>query len=336
MEPDVERIHANYALGANASVRARFAVYDLCEFPVNLNYIAPALLHSIGKLTVESAIMDGGAADGELLDFTRIVLGHRGLAVGIDPNSGQFKERTDYNDLTISTPEWSRFNRMARKRHETGLSHIAELEAAGTHRPLLPDSAPLLQQGVIQDLSRYGNETFDVNFQMFVKYHARKAERARAVQEAHRVEKDGAAHVEATSGTDNKPVHRSLEESIAEHIGAEPPAPMAAPYTTETMLNELAANYRHVYLADYQSRILVMSTADAKVYLKSLRSMRNQFVPEPTPEAYEEALAAVVLPRIRKERYEKGAFIDYAHRSLAIASDTALPGLLEHHLRQVA
>lgn len=333
----LERALSNYALGASQSVRARFELYEFGDPYEDIDKTAIESLRNIGKLATTATVLDIGAADGRLLDRLRVEYGHTGKLMGIDPHPIQFLEHKDYNQLLISYKEWQWLGEVARRKGlDINLPRLGILQSLGYVRPNVPDKGIQLREGFAEDLAKVRDSSVDALFAMFMLYHLGREQRMDAFHNFARVLRPQGAFALATSDTDNKLRHRELENDIADYLGISPPPPMNAGFTTDKMLAEVPQHFKHLYIHDYKAAMHIHTKLRVFKYRLSLHSLRTLFNPVPTAQAFEEAIEAKVMPVMRREANNTGAFRDVIHRSLGIASQEALAISEELHFRQVA
>lgn len=334
---EVTPIAANYALGARDSVRARFKLYEFGRPAEDMDRKAIETIAALGKLASENSVLDVGASDGQLLNMLRIEYGHKGALVGIDPSPVQFQEHRRYSELLLRYQDWSfAASHVKNKGSDVETSNVGVLHASGIAKPYIPEKGIELREGYAEDLDSITADSVDDLFAMFVLYHLNKERRMMAFDNFKRVLRHGGVLTLATSDIDNKRRHRELESEIADYLGISPPKLMNSDFTTPKMLTEVSDHFRHLYTYDYRAPMVIHSTYRAWAYRLSLHSLRNQFYPEPSSEAFEDAVQAKVYPLIRKDIHTKGAFLDNIHRTLAIASQVELPGYKEHGLGRAA
>ncbi len=156
-------------------------------------------------------------------------------------------------------------------------------------------------------------------------YHLNTPQRANAMEEFKRVLKPDGVLVVATSGADNKLMHRVYEKLIARSFdqNVTPPPPMNAGFTTKDAALELPAHFSSSYLYHQAVDMLIgPDNESVDAYLQSLRSLRDQFSPEPSELDYDTVLEQKVLPIISAHIKRHGVLRDTIRRSVFIASNS--------------
>lgn len=139
----------------------------------------------------------------------------------------------------------------------------------------------------------------------------------------------GGVFIASTSGEDNKPEHRILEGSIAQLLTDEsdrlfsPPPVMNKSFTAESAKHELLDEFNYVYKYTYEGDFIVDSVAKYNIYKGSLLSMRNQFNPIPTEEAYEYVVEAIMQDIWDKVGTDE-PFIERLSRTAYVCADKPL------------
>lgn len=307
--PDVNE---NYRT-SSINVRMRFETNNLAEPYVDLDDLSIREL----KLTGNETLVDGGTSDGSHLQRVIIEHGHAGIILGFDPNIGQFD-----NQLSRTT--------------DPAIARLAIKEVLG------PDISGEYQEGLVEGLSEapttkinliegkmsdipLPEDYIDVLFALGVLYHEQDLDGAFA--EIRRTLKPDGRLVVMTSGLEHKLMHRMFEREIATFLGkgTVAPAAMNAGFTSEGALERLPQEFKHVYLYSHDAEMVVtnprVDSYSLRVYLNSIRTMRDQFNPVPSPCQLESALDEIVVPKIMAAIAAKGRFVDVHKRALFICSN---------------
>ena len=301
---DTEKVLHNYTTSAN--VRARWKLYELAAHVVDIEQDAYFSLPP----QAGSVLADVGSSDGQFLERTALEFGHDGLRIALDVQSSQFTDSTISNSLL-----------------RTQLAKIVNNKAFLNEL----DQSPYLQDKLFLPLAGDAtalplkDDSVDRLYELFMLYHVPTDKLHTALDEAMRVLKSAGHLVLATSGVDNKQVHRDIEAHIASTIGPNtlPPPRMNMSFTTELAtqtLPEYAIKHGlHVYAGFQNTDMIIESFKDVELYLGSQRSMLDQYSPIPHTTAFEEA-----LNQARYEIYHdivtKGRFTDTIRRSMFIMS----------------
>src|SRR5690606_28222418 len=158
----------------------------------------------------------------------------------------------------------------------------------------------------------------DVVSAMGVMYHVLKRKQPAAFAEIKRILRPEGVFVLATSGSQNKLKHREIEKKIAETLSVPTAEPklMNAGFNTETAEQELPKYFKNVYMYEHRGEFVIDSREKIQAYLNSLRSLRDQFDPVPSPDEFEQILTSVAMPRLEHEIFLQGKYTDVFRRSV--------------------
>jgi SAM-dependent methyltransferase len=297
---------------------------------MNLENYAISTLKKLGKLPAEASVLDVGTADAALYDRLTIEFEHKGPFWGIDPNTNQF---SDLTKIKFTPEDWLRLKKSNIKL-PIDLDSLAALQTDQQTISAFGDNL-ILKEGRANDLSDFSDNSVDTLFAMSMLYHVPQQEREQAYKEFKRVVKPEGAIMIATSGINNKRVHRELEAQVAQRLGIFPPKLMNASFTTEKAEQELPKHFDYVYMFKHKSEIQI-GIDGISAYMRSQKSLRDQYHPIPGRGEFDAALYRIVVPRIAREIIERGYFIDEAHRSLILASNQPIPGADTHNFELIS
>jgi ubiquinone/menaquinone biosynthesis C-methylase UbiE len=329
-EISVEDINRNYA-ESSANVRARFEVYSYAYPYIELEDKAISTLRNLGKLPLGATVLDVGTADAALHERLVIEHGHEGEFWGIDPNTKQFAMLTN---LIFSPEDWLS-QKQSKRELPIDLDQMARMQEQGQQYITHMIGNLILREGRAENLDFIKDNSVDALFAMFMLYHLSSPARQRAFTEFTRVTKEDGVVIVATSGSDNKQMHRLLEQAIAGLLNIQAPQPMNTGFTTEKAKEELPTHFNHVYMFNQKSEIQIRDNHGIEVYLRSLRSLRDQFKPIPSEDDYNNALNEIIMPVLREHIHENGVFIDKAHRTIALCTSKPLPGIEKHSFTSI-
>lgn len=319
-EPTRLLIDRNYDMASSFSpsnVRRRFETYNYAAEPVDFEAL---VADSLGLHSSDKDIVDVGTADGGFLYRLRWEYEAAGSLTGIDPNISQFNiDHTPKSPIFMSLVKTALDGYFGRSSSEEDL--LKSLSLPENQSPVN------LLEGRAHDLSKLKDDSADLLTAMFMLYHVAQDERDVAFSEFKRVLKPEGVFVIATSGNDNKRQHRIFEQAIAEQLGPSviPPQPMNAGFTTEKASLLIPEHFKHVYRFDQATNMRIGDTMRSLlVYYDSLRSLRNQYQPEPTEKAFDGAIKDTAQKTILKAILGNGVFLDIIRRSLFMASDSPL------------
>jgi ubiquinone/menaquinone biosynthesis C-methylase UbiE len=319
---EVARQNENYRTHEN--VRARFEVYKLMEPYINVESLAIDVLGLNGQET----IVDVGTGDGSFLWRLRAEKGHHGRLVGIEPNTKQFETAAIWQSAESPNinPEIDPVDNFIQKYVASGIFS----KIAGAESPISVE----LYKGDAENIP-LDDDLADVLCAMFMLYHIPTNEQPAAIEEFKRVLKPDGVMVATTSSSYNKCLHRELENDIAEDLGIKRPLIMNSQYTTEIARLDLPLFFDHVYEYVFDSVIGIHDKDDAEIYLNSIRSLRDQFVPKPDDNVFEEALQKAAVPVITDQIKQHGRALDFASRSIFICSDRPLQ-LMDNRFKDIS
>lgn len=306
-DPVIDR---NYLTSEN--VRARFLLYEFAEVAVNFDALVLDTLIRRG----DEDVVDLGAADGSLLWLLARAHDHKGVRIGVEPNISQAEGRGQ--ELNLDTLRRG-------IAHAFGRDVSVEAEDLILENLARPKDEKLnIIEGTASSIP-LGDSQADIVTAMYMFYHIPEAEQPRAFDEIKRVLRPDGVLALATSGLENKLVHRLLERDIANFlVDTDAPTAMNTGFNTERAEVELIKKFEHVYLTKQDSLMIIDDDYKLDAYLSSLRSLRNQFTPEPTSAQFEAALATVVTPKIMQTIAKNGRFVDVIQRSLFVCSGKVL------------
>lgn len=308
---EVARQNENYKTHEN--VRARFEVYKLMEPYINVESLAIDVL----GLTGQETIVDVGTGDGSFLWRLRAEKGYHGRLIGIEPNTKQFETAAIWQSAESPNinPDIDPVDNFIQKYVASGIFS----KVTGVESPFSVE----LYKGDAENIP-LDDGLADVLCAMFMLYHIPTDEQPAAIEEFKRVLKPGGVMVATTSSSYNKCLHRELEKDIAQDLGIKRPLVMNSQYTTEIARLDLPLFFEHVYEYVFDSVIGIYDEQDAEIYLNSLRSLRDQFVPVPDQTTFEDALQKAAVPVIKAQIEHNGKALDFASRSIFICSDRPL------------
>ena len=246
----------------------------------------PVDFHDLAiEKTVKNAsntILDVGCGTGILLAKLRENHAHIGPLVGIDPNRGMFCS-------TINA-----------ERENPQTVALDFLETSAERLPIATASV-------------------DNVFSMFMLYHVQNV--GYALSEMARVTKPDGSIAIATSGDGNKSQHRKFEAAIASYSGVLPPRPFSAHFDNDVANLTLPLFFKEVEKADPQICDAIITAETLPIYLASLASMREDYIPKISTEEWLRAVNAVVIPPIMADIEKNGCFRDTIERYLYICKN---------------
>jgi SAM-dependent methyltransferase len=275
-------VDSQYGEGrADAKLEARWKVYERA-----VPFVDPLLqMYQMARqqgVEPTATILDAGCYDASDLMTLGTRYGHTGTMYGVDPF-------IDPNNKRL-------------------LDYYATM----------PDGPPLIPVASrVEDIG-FNPRTIGLILAKFMLYHV-DDQREVLSQFQQWLTPDGVLLV-ATSGQNNKPRHRAFERSIAEFLGAgvKPPPQFNQKFTAEqagAMLEEhfdIAAVYPDPL--DLRLSFASYGPDDYHQYLDSLRSMAGSFSPRCSPDEFEQAIQAVVIPVILAEIGQNGRFTETIDR----------------------
>ena len=292
------RLKDEYEFGAGYA--ARWPFYDFSESGIKFH---PEAIDHL-ELEGHETILDIGCGWAGVLKSIR-GLGHSGLMVGIDY----------IEDLPLSTP--------------------GELEIFRADASLAMDAS----NGLVLNHLPFRDDAFDRVCALFMLYHVEDPRIT--IEDAIRILKPMGSMAVATSGAGNKPQHRRHETMIAAALGADMPVRYSNTFTTteaEVLLPQLfnqverriQQNSEVVMTKDQWVNTIKGLNGALEAYIFSQQSMsKNYRILDDTETKWEssdlvEPIETVVLPDIRRQMEEHGAFVETIERSLYICSDPKL------------
>jgi len=317
----LQGVDANYRTPDN--VGARFWVYEEAD----LRQLEEIEADALGLANSEKRLVDVGAGQGLFLGLVGIALNHQGSRIGIEPNpiigwAGRHRgvSRGLVSDMAESMPDGLDPDRLiaeAFKKHGINanpddLTLFCEIdqesfemkEGTATKIPLNDNSADVLTANMMM-------------------YHLDPKERKKAFNEFKRVLTPEGTFAMTTSGRHNKRWHRFFEREIAIYLKIQEPAPMNERFYSEKAGAELLDHFDHVAFFDQPGSIAINSWWRTRVYLNSLRSLRDQFEGPPSERVFEKALWRVVVPMIYYKIGKGDPYVDQTERSIFIASNSS-------------
>lgn len=198
----------------------------------------------------------------------------------------------------------------------------------GVRQLLFATTNFILAQGTSECLP-LEDESVDIIFDNLTGYHKGKEERARTYDEQERVAKANAILFHSTSGIFNKSMTRTQEAFVGEYCDdAEPPDPIQLKFTSEKAYVELRRRFVgwHFTTLVQQGIVVIDSEARADSVVQSIRTVKDQYSPEPEDEPFEAALA-IVKASLMQSIADGQPRIDNVHRTIEVISreDLGLP-----------
>ncbi len=310
-EDRLEAIHRNYDTAQN--VKWRFDLYgpDFAQPYVNIDM---AIAESL-QLTGNETVIDRGASCGRFLRLLREDMHHEGLLVGVEVNMGQLY--ADQNML-----DWLADKKVA--------GDTVFVQGRAEHPPIAKGSA----DAVVDEM---------------MLYHLSKKAQEQAIEAAKISLKPDGLYVVGTSEACNKLRHRNLEAIKARELTKNPPLQMLEGHDGLTpfevfppaFMNEgfdttraravLPQHFRYAYHFTQRSKMVIDTEDKVEAYMRSQRSLNNQFEPPITKEleATPEVTAAdnFIRDRIVQEIRLRGQFQDYIYRDFIVCSNNPQPAL---------
>jgi ubiquinone/menaquinone biosynthesis C-methylase UbiE len=309
-------LNHNYLTSHN--VRARFELYDFAIPYIDIETEAIAALNLEGRETV----VDIGAADGSLLHHLRSRYHHKGRLIGVEPNITQLETSRLEEPLEKSIVLNSL--RKAAARLSTNDLRPGFDEKLAAYISSHSKSDINFEVGDANNIP-LEKDTADILFAMFMLYHVPEHKQPAAIEEFKRVLRPDGIFVMATSGEDNKPQHRLLENKIADYLGVIAPERMNSSFTTEKAATEIPKHFKHTYIFKQETPMLISDSDRLEKYLDSIWSLRDQFRPVPSIEEFQNGIAKAAIPYIlRSIKPNNGVFSDHISRSVIIASDHSM------------
>lgn len=252
------------------------------EHVVDKNNFSRDLVHDM-CIFLGSSVLEVGCSDGTNLINLREE-GHTGPAFGVDIDPKNFPKNKALVD-------------------QSDLEPISYMSGDAQRLPFR-DTA--IDNILVLSLPYYISGT-DLNFREF-----------------YRVLKVGGRLGVATRVSTNQQRHREFEQQIADYLGVEPPSVPDISFDTDN-LNQDEFYYPELSLFELvhryeQRKVMIFHEDDYGVYLGSLGSMRNAFLPslEFEDERWEDAIQTVVVPQILKDIKERTCFEDKVHREYRV------------------
>ncbi len=279
-------------------VEKRFAVYDFAEPRVDIHNEEAKVLSFLGKLANQEGningpiVLDVGSSKGGML--ARLMNhGFRGGYIGLDRSYNQLKQSKD--------------------QHLFPPLHMLPLNAKADILPIL-------------------DKTVDISLVNFMLYHQDENARWQTYSELKRVTKSDGLLVIGTSGVTNKALQRRWEFDIANDLGPPEvlaPPPMNLGFTSEKAMTELPENFPGWHLATFEqvSQFPIRDEKRVDACINSIRTLRDQYTPEPTEVDFEASLAKVKA-RLMQFIDDGSPLVDSIQRTFIVASPTplGLPG----------
>lgn len=286
-----ESIHSHYDNPENQEVvEKRFAYYDYAKPRINVHDEEVKALSRLGLLTgVEArAVLDVGSGKGDMLPRLKKA-GFQGAYIGLDFSG----------------------NQLIRTRGQSLFSSSNILMARA-----LADNLPVQDESVDSALVNY------------ILYHENEAERIQTYSELRRVTKPHGVVIAATSGAINKSTQRTLEAFVGEDVGSKAPDPMNVNFTSEKAETELRENFRNWHLTFFEQHGIVVLFNEARIdaSIDSIRTARDQYVPVPSKQVFEESLAKIKRS-LMQAATDGMPRVDNVHRTFVLMSrePTGLP-----------
>lgn len=227
-------------------------------------------------------VLDLGCGTGMLMAKLRDDFDHEGPLIGLDPSRNMFLgTKEEDEDNEVQNP-------------------ISFLQASAERLPLKKDS-------------------IDRTFGMFMLYHVQEA--SYALSEMSRVTKPDGTVMIATSGDNNKVKHRDFEIDIINFLRVFPTRPYSAHFDSDVAEITLPLFFDTVEELEPQAGDVVVTEETLPVYLRSLETIREDFIIEVSDERWARAIGAVVLPTIMADIEANGEFRDSIERHLYICSN---------------
>lgn len=292
---EVESVARNYAESAQ-NVRTRWELYQHAEHFLDFEKLAISALN----LRAGDTIVDVGTADGKFLyDIATMTKDTAVELHGVELSEAQLSHSaywTIREGVMYEPPE--------------ALYGIGDLRA-------------VLRQGSATDLTYYEDESVAAVSAMFMLYHLDAAGREAALIEFARILRPDGRLVIATSGINNKIMHRYVEHAIAEELSlsgqhVSPPRVMNRDFVSE-LLDEEFAPFKYVYAMEYLDHIVIDNAYTYFAYIGSLATMYDQFRPVPDREAFSIALKKVTA-QIHERVGTDRPFIETVQRRLFICA----------------
>lgn len=297
----------NYRLDSEVTVRARFEVYNLPPEQDKLDFEAAAIIASGIFDNPNNSFLDVGTADAGFLQRARheFRLPASNRLVGIDTHSNQFNSRR-------ATEREQRLDELLRAK----LNDIVEVPV-GVIPGGSSDNLELLEASVT-DMSCFNDNEFDVVSALFMLYHVPEDLQGPALREIKRVLTPTGLAIVATSGANNKSIHRQYEERIASRLDAQPPHIMNASFTSEHAKALLPRFYDQVFMLEQEADAPIDTLFARDVWLNSQLSLFDQYYREAQPITLDEFTN--VLTEIGTELMREPV-TDHISRSLFLCSD---------------
>lgn len=336
-DPDEAQLAKNYA--SIQGVKMRWEYYKLGEKHEDLDELIISTLLATGFLpTHEKPVIETGPAAGDLLG--EMVL--RGLASrvkGIEKHSGVLK---DAFDLDVTPEELRKFLEKAETR---GWQLGIDPESEGIQKKVGSyNERRQLIKGSAHDLSEHKDGDTKLFLALYMLYHLSEKERAQALKEIYRIlEYEGIAVI-ATSGnqidgTGNKDGLHRLEQMTADVTDSIAPPPMNEGFPGNKATEQLSKQFPYVYYYEYTDEVILKYGETAEefveaerrldIYMDSLRSLKNQFKPEPSDKLFESVIEAIIKPMIRQQMWMPGGYTDNICRVIYLCSKKEIPGLID-------
>lgn len=296
-ETEVAATVTNYEQSAR-NVRTRWELYRYADNYVNIEKTALAALN----IPPAGSILDIGTADGKFLHDIAHEYGRTDVSLhGIELKSIQL-DRSEY---------WER------QRHDYFVTKGDGQKIEGH-----------LYSGNGADLTNIKDEAFDAVSAMFMLYHLDATDRQKMLNECMRILKPSGRLVIATSGVNNKKLHRMHEQMIARYMSQtdtgkfEAPRPMNNDFVSETASLEVK-QFNSVFDFEYHDHITLSSPETIKAYKQSLRSMYDQFHPRPPRALFERAVDALVRD-IEHAAFDGKPYQETIQRQLLVCSKSTI------------
>lgn len=268
--PDTIRLaHQNYTDITSGSVDARWLVYPLAGQELDTEYLANQLVDAWFGDSRVSRILDIGAAAGWFLRENAFKFPDS-ECIGVEPYLNQY-------DAAIQ----------AERKYEKG---VLEILSTAIEVCPIPDDLETKQVRMIGSLAQSADwsehlepTSIDIISALFMLYHVPAPERIKVYERMKSLIRNYGLILISTSGADNKPLHRQIEEEIASRLNVTPPPHMNAGFTSEKADIELPENFSHVYKYHQKGFINFRDNNGdiidyvSNTYRTSLVSMRNQF-----------------------------------------------------------
>lgn len=315
-----DNLAVQYQIDGARKVYDRFILNEFSDNPVDFEQKTIETLGLVG-IKGSEVIADVGTADGHFLQLLRLY-GHTGELIGIEPNTQQFEHAPLWQPLDPD-PLLELIKAIHGPEAVKGFYQKLSTELATS----LPDGIKLLEGHA--NYIPLPNQSVDVMSALFSFYHVDTEKQPQAFAEIKRVLKQEGVFVLTTSSQDNKLGHRIFERAIAKSLGVAKPPTMNSGFNTERAETELPKYFEYVYQFVNSATMLITNSDRLQAYLRSQRSLRDQYNPIPDEVAFERALNEIVASRIIAliKHGEKKQFTDIIRRSMFICSDRPLePG----------